>query len=505
MYRIPVKFWVYRSTDGSPGGDYPLPEDIDFQNMTDALNNAFRNNNIQIGFYMINDIGYVDNDDYLTISTFQAYNIGPLHRLAYAVNIHIVNELTDAGGVTSSYPEHHRHIFLERAVYDTPRLSTVPHEAGHYFMLEHTFRYTDKDIKCLREPVTRGFKWTLCPGPIPVYQKRCLYTGDFLCGTPADPKMKAVEIDENCNWTCNERCYDQYDELYAPDVHNIMAYGNLSCRTHFSYDQKNVMIFSASISPTSGNWAPVIANNFDYYEPDNTANTARNINIGEIQEHSFHNSDNNLLNVIDDDWVTFDVSYSNNGAIFEITTSENGSPRPDTKITLYKEDNGNLQYITHDQDSNGNGFSKIEISLDEGIYFIKVDVPYNGLGKYFLSLKACVPKNNCVDDIIHSGETLRIAGLNTVSLPCNNQFIAENGADIYAKSGNCILLKPGFKVNQGGNFSAIITDNLSCNDNDIAEDPKFLKTEKHFSNNVYHNVSGEHNNFESLNPDLNIT
>ena len=476
MFKVPVKFWIYRKSNGTPGGTYDLPTDVNYQRMMDELNNAFRNNNVPIRFYMITTIGYVDNDDYLNISALKAFQIGALHKHLRALNIHIVNTLTDAGGVAWFAPEANRNVFIPRYVYDhAPQYdylySTVPHEVGHYFSLLHPFQFTEWNLPCLREPVTRGFKWTLCHGLVPTYEKRCLYTGDFLCDTPSDPNMsKNGYLADNCEWVCSGLCTDYYGEYFEPDVHNIMAYGNEGCESHFSSGQKNVMTYSASVSPNSGWWLPYLVNNFDSYEPDNTANTARKINIDETQEHSFHNSDDNFLNVLDDDWVYFTVTGAYENSVIEITTSENGVFKPDTKITLYKENTGgDLQYVTHDEDSNGNGFSKIEVSnIQQGKYYVQVDVPYNGLGKYYLMVRACVPANECQSGIINSGETLHLAAINNVTLPCNgsNQFIVKSGANVILKSTNEIVLNTGFEAEEGSNFEAIITPDLSCNDND---------------------------------------
>ena len=63
IFRVPVKFWVYRRSDGTSGPGEDLPTDIDFQNMMDELNTAFRNNNVPIRFYMMNLVEFVDNDD----------------------------------------------------------------------------------------------------------------------------------------------------------------------------------------------------------------------------------------------------------------------------------------------------------------------------------------------------------------------------------------------------------------------------------------------------------
>lgn len=71
---------------------------------------------------------------------------------ADAINVHIVEDYEGGGGVYNSFADI---IVVERSVYTTlSGVSTLAHEIGHYFGLEHTHRNSDKG-KCRQECVSR--------------------------------------------------------------------------------------------------------------------------------------------------------------------------------------------------------------------------------------------------------------------------------------------------------------------------------------------------------------
>lgn len=136
-YHIPIKFWVYSDDNGTGG---PTIEQL--QSYIDNLNRFYNiDNNTLIGFYMRCNIGFIDDDDHLVINNdLEAWSLIQNHKEKGGINIHITNELNDATGV------HYRArffgvdaIFLNRNTYLSPDLSsTIAHEVGHYFELDHT-------------------------------------------------------------------------------------------------------------------------------------------------------------------------------------------------------------------------------------------------------------------------------------------------------------------------------------------------------------------------------
>ncbi|MEZ6004897.1 MAG: M43 family zinc metalloprotease [Planctomycetota bacterium] len=90
--------------------------------------------------------------------------------------------------------------------------STFSHEIGHYFDLYHTHE-TAFGEEC-------------------VNASNCLFAGDLVCDTPADPNVNGL-VDQNCFYTGGavDSCNGQ---SYNPSTSNLMSYSRKECRTHFS-------------------------------------------------------------------------------------------------------------------------------------------------------------------------------------------------------------------------------------------------------------------------------
>ncbi len=103
---------------------------------------------------------------------------------------------------------------------DCATSSTIAHELGHYFSLDHTFSPTD--------------------GLELVNGSNCATAGDGVCDTPADPYDESKSLSEYVNDAC-EFIYNGKDtngDFYNPDVANVMGYYK-KCRcpkfTHGQY------------------------------------------------------------------------------------------------------------------------------------------------------------------------------------------------------------------------------------------------------------------------------
>lgn len=327
-YRVPIRFWVYRTANVPPGGRdggvERLPTERNFQFLMDALNEAFRNNGISVRFYMrcvswVDDPGAVNLGGY-----FEQEDIAYRNRDNAVINVHIVDQGT-AGVFNPLYDA----IFIPRAVYTDPIFArTFPHEMGHYLSLVHThFGYK---VPCLWEPVRRGY-YPVCPSHY-VAPNTCSVTGDGFCDTPGDPNQSGQVA--GCVYNGGER--DYLNELYDPAEDNHMAYSPRACRNWFSNKQKKAMMWSLAWQRAPerarGNWGTDGTNAFDSFEPDNGDRAARPLALNGLQRHSFHSracSDT-------EDWIRFQIPAGGFlGAYFVEATGVNGTAHPVTSLELF--------------------------------------------------------------------------------------------------------------------------------------------------------------------------
>lgn len=166
------------------------------QNYIDNLNRIFNtDNNTWIGFYMRCEIGYINDDNSFDIQgDGEAWNIIQANKLRGCINIHIVGTYEQTAGVMIRSRIFGRDgIVLNFNATGTNANTTIAHEIGHYFELDHTHQYSNRG-KCRKEPVSRTRTWpffNFCPfgGSGPTNQRICQATGDLLEDTPADPDL----------------------------------------------------------------------------------------------------------------------------------------------------------------------------------------------------------------------------------------------------------------------------------------------------------------------------
>lgn len=180
-------------------------------------------NPINVQFYIAGDIHYIDNSAWLTVDRSQ-----PIPYLAENVagmgNVYVVDGWTNpnwASGWGSP----------SQVEINTPILSLVAHEFGHFLTLAHTF-----DIGNGIENVDRT-------GP----NANCQVAGDGICDTEADPYgltagqfIGQVHKDTLCH--INSLTYDMNNVLYNPPYDNIMSYHTGDCGRIFSPGQYTKML-----------------------------------------------------------------------------------------------------------------------------------------------------------------------------------------------------------------------------------------------------------------------
>jgi hypothetical protein len=382
-FHVPIKFWVYRSTSGVGG-----PDLRDLRNYIDNLNRIYNVvNRTWIGFYMRCDIGYINDDTHLNVGTdAEAWDLLQTYKERGCINIHIVNNVQDNFGI--SYRARLfgvDGIFLDRRTYTDPDLaSTIAHEVGHYFELDHTHQYYNKGT-CRQEPVDRNRTWpffNLCFRKT-VGAPMCEASGDGLRDTPADPEL-------NDNVSCifnNAGNYtnrtDNWGDHYAspptgstiPDTRNVLSYnGARACREVFSRLQIAVLLYSIYNGKSSGNriaWGDA-QGEYDEYEMDNFSQVARPITFNETQEHNFNREyhGDGVWGQCDIDWVRYVPACSGN--FFVETSSMPGRSNADTRLTLF--DAGLNQLAQNDNISGSNLFSLFSFNFVAGQeYFIRVE------------------------------------------------------------------------------------------------------------------------------------
>jgi hypothetical protein len=97
----------------------------------------------------------------------------------------------------------------------------------------------------------------------------------------------------------------------------------------------------------------------DEYEEDDAFDTAKLIDIGTAQQHTFHHGD-------DVDWVKFQAARSGR---YVIRARGLNSANLDTYVTLY--DSGN-NYIDEDDDGGEDMDARLSVQLQPGTYYVKV-------------------------------------------------------------------------------------------------------------------------------------
>ncbi|XMO86901.1 zinc-dependent metalloprotease [Algibacter sp. AS12] len=210
---IPIKVHIIRNSDGSGGLDISSLENT-IANLNEIYAKAY------MQFYFYEDINFIDKN---TLEHFNKKNEKNLIEANYVSNIiniyfidYVENELEESlCGYTNSIGKNNVIVIKNSCATNN---STLAHEMGHFFSLEHT--HGTNNSKQTTELVDGS---------------NCDTDGDGICDTPADPKLSNNIINNFCDYT--GKLTDSNGDYYKPDTRNIMSYSRRGCRNHFSEQQ----------------------------------------------------------------------------------------------------------------------------------------------------------------------------------------------------------------------------------------------------------------------------
>ncbi len=374
FFRVPVKFWIYRRSDGSGGVN-----ELRLKELMKYLNHYNEINNTGIKFYLRPDVSYVDSDKlyelrYILEAPQQTF----IRKSKGCINIHLVKNLVKKRIGKSKIQYNGTYNLVSRVVIIRQNIATssLTHEIGHYFGLEHPHRHYNKG-KRRQESVSRTRKAKR------IFRSclNCEINGDAIADTPAEPNLTRY-TNKKCKYN-GHNVRDNWGEKYKPKTDNIMSYtANRECRTKFTKGQIAVMLKTASDSKYAKSWSTKPSDNnkynFDYFEPDNSKETAAEIFFNTKQKRTFHKIYSGKKNDFDDDtdWLFFEIK-SNVKKSVKIKIAKDKKDFPEMTVSIYSKT------------------GKIKESKIKGVVFKTITMKELAKGKYYIKIK----KNNKTKNI----------------------------------------------------------------------------------------------------------
>jgi hypothetical protein len=408
---IPVRFWFYQEEDNDPD----MPTELQLQRMMDELNRLYQMNGMNVRFFAVCP-QFVTDPDAVNMNNWQSFWNQFLgnNTDGWAINVHVVEDNESGNGVYNGVGDF---IMVERNIYtgvSSGLTSTLAHEIGHYFGLDHTHRNHDKG-KCRQEAVSRTRNFTAGQffGCFPPKTGRiCEKNGDGLCDTPADPRLSG-KVNSSCQYTESEE--DNWGDSYVPHTRNIMSYARKSCRDWFSNGQQSIMWGSMIFG--RGSYLYVLDINEtdpDKYEPDNSdmVGVPRLIEVGETQCHSFHNFSDCADEV---DWLRVETSSGVVGKyVIEVSALDGINPVGD--VTVWQTNALGERTVEADvTETNDGEVITIELACDEPVNDLLIEILKNDVeeGRYAVTLSAePMPTMTNFDlDLVCTGESFTIENL----------------------------------------------------------------------------------------------
>ncbi|WP_411894379.1 T9SS type A sorting domain-containing protein [Winogradskyella sp. A2] len=212
---VPVKAHIIRQSDGTGG-----LTNIELNDAMAAMNSIYVNAGLE--FFLCDGINYINSDDYYTYQSAEESLMTSVHNVNGVINIYFTNSITSSSGGSlcgyAYFPGGPETILMANSC--TTNGSTLSHEMGHFFALSHT--HGNSNVFASSQELVDG--------------SNCDSTGDFICDTPADPKLGVNNVNQDCNYT-DTTSLDSNGDLYQPDPLNLMSYSRKRCRSLFSPQQ----------------------------------------------------------------------------------------------------------------------------------------------------------------------------------------------------------------------------------------------------------------------------
>lgn len=210
---IPIKAHIIRTSSGYGGLTVNQLNDA-----IDIVNNYYINAGLI--FFLCDGINYIDDSSLFDFNVSDETSLLASNNIDNTINIYFANSVTSSSGSSlcgyAYFPGGPEIIIMKNSC--TTNGSTLSHEIGHFFGIYHTHQ---------------GYGSTQTAELVD--GSNCSVAGDFICDTPADPRLGNSNVSTDCTYTGFDR--DANFEPFTPNTKNIMSYSRKSCRTEFSTQQ----------------------------------------------------------------------------------------------------------------------------------------------------------------------------------------------------------------------------------------------------------------------------
>jgi len=208
---VPIKVNILRKDNGTGG----LTE-AQLQDAIAEMNVFYANASLE--FFICDAIRYIDDTELYNFESSEESTLTSTRDIDNVINIYFANTVTSNTGGSlcgyAYYPGGPERILMKNSC--AINGSTLAHEMGHFFSLPHTHGFGNTTTEL-------------------VNGSNCTTSGDYICDTPADPKLGYGNVSYDCAYSGTST--DANGDAYAPDVSNVMSYSRKQCRTLFSPGQ----------------------------------------------------------------------------------------------------------------------------------------------------------------------------------------------------------------------------------------------------------------------------